>query len=179
MFSRSRVARGIALVVGLVCVGSPALAQQKIAVIDVARIMTESKRGQEVVRLLEELQAQKRTELEALNTEIGALRNRIQEGRLSLADDALEKLGVELQQKTLSLERASEDAERELQVMQQTDIKRVEDDVLPIIQAVGLELGFTLIFNKFQSGLVFASEEVDITDEILLRFDAVSAASGE
>ena len=174
MFLRSRVTSGIVLAVGLFGAGSPVLAQQKIAVIDVARIMTESKRGQEVVRQLEQLQAQKRTELEALNTDIGSLRNRIQEGRLSLADDALEKLLLELQQKTVSLERASEDAERELQAMQQSDIKKVEDDVLPIIQTVGRELGFTLIFNKFQSGLVFASEEVDITNEILSRFDAES-----
>ena len=176
MFSRSRVARGIALVVGLVCVGSPVLAQQKIAVIDVARIMTESKRGQEVVRQLEKLQVDKRAELDDLNNEMVELRNRIQEGRLSLAEDALEKLRMQLQEMAVKLERAREDAERELQAMQQNDIKKVEDDVLPIIQEVGRELGYTLIFNKFQSGLVFAADEVDITDEILARFNA---ASGE
>ena len=176
MFSRSRVARGIALAVGLVCVGSPVLAQQKIAVIDVARIMTESKRGQAVVAELEKLQVDKRGQLEGLNNEIVELRNRIQEGRLSLAEDALEKLRVELQEKALQLERAREDAERELQAMQQTDIKKVEADVMPIIQEVGRDLGFSLIFNKYQSGLVFAVDEVDITDEVLVRFDA---ASGE
>ena len=176
MFSRSRVARGIALAVGLVCVGSPVLAQQKIAVIDVARIMTESKRGQAVVAELEKLQVDKRAQLEGLNNELVELRNRIQEGRLSLAEEALEKLRAQLQERALNLERAREDAERDLQTMQQSDIKKVEDDVMPIILEVGRELGYTLIFNKFQSGLVFAAEEVDITDEILSRFDA---ASGE
>ena len=176
MFSRSRVTRGFALTVGLICGGSPLLAQQKIAVIDVARIMTESKRGQEVVAELEKLQGDMRTQLEAMNEGIVELRNRIQEGRLSLAEDALEKLQADLQEKGVQLERAREDAERQLQTMQQTDIKKVENDVLPIIQEVGRELGYSLIFNKFQSGLVFAGDEVDITDEILARFDA---ASGE
>ncbi len=176
MFSRSRVARGVVLAAGLACAGFPVLAQQKIAVIDVARIMTESKRGQAVVAELEKLQVDKRAELEGLNNEIVELRNRIQEGRLSLAEEALQKLQSELQEKALTLDRAREDAERQLQTMQQNDIKKVEADVLPIIEEVGRDLGFTLIFNKFQSGLVFASEEVDITDEILLRFDA---ASGE
>ena len=175
-FSRLRVGSGIALAAGLLCAASPVVAQQKIAVIDVARIMTESKRGQAVVAVLEELQTQKRDELEALNLEIVELRNRIQEGRLSLAEEALEKLGAELQQKGVQLERAREDAERALQTMQQTDIKKVEDDVMPIILELGRELGYTLIFNKFQSGLVFAADEVDITDEVLARFDA---ASGE
>jgi outer membrane protein len=176
MFSRSRVARGITLTVGLICAGSPLLAQQKIAVIDVARIMTESKRGQKVVAELEKLQGDKRTQLEAMNEGIVELRNRIQEGRLSLAEDALEKLQAELQEKGVQLERAREDAERQLQTMQQTDIKKVENDVMPIIEEVGRELGYSLIFNKFQSGLVFAGDGVDITDEILARFDA---ASGE
>ena len=176
MFSRSRVARGTVLAVGLVCAGSPLLAQQKIAVIDVARIMTESKRGQAVVAELEKLQVDKRAQLEAMNDGIIELRNRIQEGQLSLAEDALEKLQTELQEKGLQLERAREDAERQLQTMQKNDIKKVENDVMPIIEQVGRELGYTLIFNKFQSGLVFAGDEVDITDEILARFDA---ASGE
>jgi outer membrane protein len=138
--------------------------------------MTESKRGQKVVAELEKLQGDKRTQLEAMNEGIVELRNRIQEGRLSLAEDALEKLQAELQEKGVQLERAREDAERQLQTMQQTDIKKVENDVMPIIEEVGRELGYSLIFNKFQSGLVFAGDGVDITDEILARFDA---ASGE
>jgi hypothetical protein len=33
-----------------------------------------------------------------------------------------------------------------------------------------------VIFNKFQSGLLFASDTIDITDTILERFDQVTAA---
>lgn len=47
----------------------------------------------------------------------------------------------------------------------------------PIIEAAGAEGGYTLIFNKFQSGLVFAAEQVDITDEIIRRFDAAAASA--
>ena len=44
---------------------------------------------------------------------------------------------------------------------------------MPIINAYGAEQGYSLIFNKFESGLVFAEDAIDITDEILRRFDAL------
>jgi Skp family chaperone for outer membrane proteins len=31
----------------------------------------------------------------------------------------------------------------------------------------------TLIFNKFQSGLVYADETIDITDEVIQRFNKI------
>ena len=175
MLSRWKSARRVAFAVCLASTAAPLFAQEaKIAVIDVTRIMTESKRGQAVVAELEKLQLEKRDELEALTKEATDLRNRIQEGRLSLTEGALSELEAQLQEQTLALERAREDAQRDLQQMQATDIKKVEDDVMPIIQEVGKELGFTLIFNKFQSGLVYATDDVDITDLILQRFDAAS-----
>ena len=42
---------------------------------------------------------------------------------------------------------------------------------MPVIETVGQERGLTLIFNKFQSGLVFADQGVDITDEVIRRFN--------
>jgi Skp family chaperone for outer membrane proteins len=36
---------------------------------------------------------------------------------------------------------------------------------------VGREQGLTLIFNKFQSGLVYADQSVDITDDVIRRFN--------
>jgi outer membrane protein len=42
-----------------------------------------------------------------------------------------------------------------------------------VIDAVGQERGLTLIFNKFQSGLVYADEAVDITDDVIRRFNTI------
>ena len=47
--------------------------------------------------------------------------------------------------------------------------------MLPVITQVGKERGFTLIFNKFQSGLVYADEAVDVTDDVLKRFNTTVA----
>jgi Skp family chaperone for outer membrane proteins len=38
-------------------------------------------------------------------------------------------------------------------------------------------MGFTLIFNKFQGALVYADDSVDITDQVIERFDASSSSN--
>ena len=35
---------------------------------------------------------------------------------------------------------------------------------MPVINQVGKELGYTLIFRKFESGLIYADEAIDITN---------------
>ena len=35
---------------------------------------------------------------------------------------------------------------------------------MPVINQVGKELGYTLIFRKFESGLIYADEAIDITE---------------
>jgi Skp family chaperone for outer membrane proteins len=42
---------------------------------------------------------------------------------------------------------------------------------MPVIDEVGREQKLQLIFNKFQSGLVYAEETLDITDLVLRRFN--------
>ncbi len=56
------------------------------------------------------------------------------------------------------------------------EIEKIESAVFPIINQVGKEGGYTLIFNKFQSGLVYADETIDITDQVIQRLDADAAA---
>ena len=43
---------------------------------------------------------------------------------------------------------------------------------MPIINQVGKELGYALIFNMRQAGLVFADEAVDITAAVIERFNS-------
>ena len=172
MFVGSRGARQLALGVALVLAAAPVVAQQKIAVINAARVMSESKRGQVALAKIEEAQATKRAELEALNASLQALQREYTEGRLSLTEARLEALEEEITAKARNLEREQEDAQLALQKLSEKDLREIEQSILATIDAVGKELGYDLIFDMRQSGLVFASDSVDITSAVLQRFDA-------
>lgn len=177
---RACAAIGALVVGGLLCAtlgAAPAQAQAqgvKVAVIDVQRLVTDSVAGKEALAKLKKLQDDKIAEGKAKQDEIEQLRKRLAEGRLSLADDKITELEKQVEDKITSFRRFQEDAERELNKSRDAAFADIERRVSPIIEQAGKEGGYTLIFNKFQSGLVYAIETSDITDQIVQRFDATA-----
>ena len=47
----------------------------------------------------------------------------------------------------------------------------LEAKIKSVIDTIGKEMGLAAIFNKFESGLVYASDAVDITDTVIKRFN--------
>jgi outer membrane protein len=174
------VLRAAALPALLLLAAAPAAAQapMKIAVIDSDRIVAESARGKAALERLKTLQDQKVAEGRRLQQEIADLRKRLDEGRLSLAPDKLQELTKQIQDRGIALERFQTDAARELEQERETVLAAIERDVLVVIDAIGKEQGYTFIFNKYRSGLVFAAEATDITNLVIQRFDAAPRPAG-
>ncbi len=71
----------------------------------------------------------------------------------------------------IAIRRFEDDAKRELEDARRRELGGLEQRILPVINQIGQERGITLIFNKFQSGLVYADEAVDITDDVIREFN--------
>ncbi len=154
----------------LLAAGSVA-AETKIAVIDVERVVRDSDPGKGSLQKLKELQDAKVEEGRALQASLDELKDRFNKQRFTLTDDKLEELSKEIEDKNIALKRYQDDAQRALDEARRKALDGLEAKIMPIITQLGTEQGYTLIFNKFQSGLVYASETVDITDEVIRRFN--------
>jgi outer membrane protein len=171
---------------GLALLAAPAAAQQaapaaaapapagplKIAVIDTEKILLSSQAGKKALADLKKLQEQKETELRAKAQELKDLQTKITEGRLSLAQDKLAELSKQYEEKEIALRRQQDDATRELNKKRDEMLAQIDGRVMPVINQAGKDLGYTLIFRKFESGLIYADEAVDITSLIIQRLDA-------
>jgi outer membrane protein len=154
----------------------PATAQ-KVGVIEVQRIVQESAVGKESLARIQKIQVGKQDELTKRQNELRDIEKRIQEQGKSLSEEAMEKLQKDYQTKALDLKRFQDDAQRELEELQRKELGELERRVLPVIEAVSKELGFSLVFNKFQSGLLHADAGVDITDAVIQKFNTAIAAA--
>jgi outer membrane protein len=173
-----------ASLLGLALAGIPAVAQAapaaapaatgnlRIAVIDTEKILLSSNAGKKAVADLKKLQEQREKELGARAQELKDLQSKINDGRLSLAQDKLADLSKQYEEKEISLRRAQDDATRELTKKRDEMLASIDDRVMPVINQVGKELGYTLIFRKFESGLIYADDGVDITNVVIQRIDA-------
>lgn len=159
--------------------GAPLAAQTvKVAVIDVERILLESNRGKAALQEIDDLRKQKQQQGQSMQKELTDLQSRFTDGQLSLSEDKLAELRKQIEDKTIALKRFQDDATRELTKKRDEVLDQIEKSVFPVINQIGKEGGYTLIFNKYNSGLVYADETVDITAQVIERYNASAAGQG-
>jgi outer membrane protein len=149
----------------------PAAAQSKVAVIDVQRVVAESDPGKEAIQKLKVVSDAKVQEGQTLQQEMATLQEQFNKQRFTVSEQRLAEMTKELEDKNIAIRRFEDDAKRELEEARRRELGGLEERILPIINQIGQEEGITVIFNKFQSGLVYADEAVDITDDVILRFN--------
>ena len=168
----------LACIAAAVLASTAAHAQSpKLAVVDTQAIISQSELGKAGTREIEAFQTAKRSELESMSQEIQALRNRLNEGQMSLSEGELQTIQAEMEAEVAGLRRAQEDANRELQKRSEAVMANIEKQVMPVISQIGSEGGYTMIFNKFSSGLVHVDESADITLDVIQRLNEITAGT--
>lgn len=152
-------------------------APSRVAVINVQRVLLESNQGKAARAKLEKVAVQKQEKAKAMRTELDNLEKEISTKRLSLSQDKLEEMTKQYDEKKISLQRFAQDADRELKAEEQRTLVELEKSIRPVIDQLGKEMGFALIFNKLESGLVYASDAVEITDTVIKRYNEASPAA--
>jgi outer membrane protein len=142
-----------------------------VAVIDVNLLVQDSAAGKEAMARLHKAQNDKVAQRKKLTDELDGLQKQLETQRTTLTDAKIAQLQKEIEDKGVALKRFDDDAQQELQEAQKKELDSLEKQIMPIIREVGREMKYQLIFNKFQSGLVYADDSVDITDLVLKRFN--------
>ena len=152
-------------------------AATRIGVIEVQRIVQESAVGKESLARVQKLQQGKQDELTKRQKELRDLEQKIQDQGKSLSEDAMEKLQKDYQGKAVDLKRFQDDAQRELEEAQRKELGDLEKRIMPVINEVAKEQGYQLVFNKFNSGLLFADDKsTDLTEAVITKFNSMIAA---
>ncbi len=184
MLSRVAFGRGsyTVLVAALASIfaGFPLAAQGtiggKVGVFNTDQVMAESQPGQQALALFNQLRDQRFVELQVQQNELNALQQQVITAAAGSPEAA--RLQREMEDMMLKLERLQEDVQQELGLRQNELTSEIMQMVAEIIDVVGEEEGYTLIFNVAQSGLVYVGATLDITDEIIRRVNAMGAPGG-
>ena len=154
----------------------PAAPPQKLAVVDTERILLTSQLGKKALEDLKKLQSQKENELKVKGEGLLALQKQFSDGQATLGADQRASLQRQLQEGKTELDRMREDATRELNKKRDDVLAGIDQKVMPVINQVGKELGYGMIFRKFESGLIYADDGLDITNAVIQRLDKTKTA---
>lgn len=155
-----------------------AFAQQnlKIGVINSQEVLDKSIEGKKVIVRLEERRKQSQANLAKLDDEIRQLETKLNTQRLTLTEEAVLQYSSDLDRKRTERQRMGEDSYRDLQELSNRLFTKLQGELLPIIEQIGKEKGLDIIFDLGKSGAVWWSPTIDITAEVIKKYDAAKAS---
>jgi outer membrane protein len=143
----------------------------KMAFIDIQRIIAESIDGKAASARVKALNDKKVAELNDKNKALQADQQKLQSGGSVLSDAAREDLQRKIERQNTDIERLTQDAQKELQDLQQSLQLDFQRKLTPIIGEVSAEKGLHMVFSVQDAGLAWASPGLDITVDVIKRFD--------
>ena len=158
--------------------GQPSSAQAvptRIAVIDVQKVLGQSTAGRAATAKIKQLQDSRMSRAKVLDEELRTLNTQLTAAGVTPARRA--QLEGQIAEKRVAMQRFAEDADKEIGTTRDRELLALETRIKPIVDAVGKEMQLAVIFNKFESGLVYANPSLDITDTVITRFNAAAPAA--
>lgn len=161
----------------IAALASSGLAQQiiKIGVVNSQEVLEKSAEGKRVLAQLQDKDKRNQAELSRRDQEIQELQTRLNTQRLTLTPEALRNLSTDLQRKQTERQRFFEDAGREMNELAERLFQRIQNELLPIIEQMGKENGMDVIFDLGKSGAIYFSPSIEITQDVIQRYDASKA----
>jgi outer membrane protein len=149
----------------------------KIAVVDIQRVASESNEGKASNAKAQDLYQQKQTQLNDLNKKLQADQQKLQQGQSVMNEQARSQLERDIERQQKEIQRFSQDAQDEVQNLQGDLQDAFQRKLLPIIQQVVQERGIQVLLSRADAGIVWADPGLDLTADVIKRFDAASTAA--
>lgn len=145
---------------------------QRIAVIDVNQVMSGSAAGKAASARVEAAQDERGKKADADNAEIQKLTQDLGVHQLAWSETQIAERHRQINEKQAALDRYVKASQKELADLRDRELMRLEKQLGPIIDTVAKEKNLDAVFNKYESGLIFAADRIDITAEVIARFNA-------
>ena len=146
----------------------------KYAFLNIQRIAAESAEGKALAGRVQTLNQQKVTELNEKNKQLQTAQQKLEQGASVLSPIAAGQLQKDIERMQVDIQRFTEDAQQEVNTLQTQLQEEFQAKLSPVVQQVATEKGLHLLFSAADAGIVWADLSLDITGEIIQRFDAAA-----
>ncbi len=175
---RRSTSKSILLIFCIAGLMSLSYAQQpmRIGVVDSQEVLEKSQEGKRVTAQIESKNKTLQEDLVRLDDKIRELETKLNTQRLTLSQEALNNLLSDIDKRRTERARFVEDSRRELNDLTQRLFQRLQNELVPIINEIGKEKNLDIIFDRGSSGIIFYNPAVDLTPEVIQKYDASKAS---
>lgn len=168
--------KGLSLVLMLTLVLSfPGLAlgdnPKGIGYVDMQKALNSSISGKEARKKFSNKLKKTQDLLEAKQKELTELKESLEKQSLYLSEDARNEKEKEYQNRMRDYQRLIKDSQEELKGEESEMVKKIFKELRVIVGKIGEKGNYTMIFEKNASGILYGSDAVDLTDELIKAYD--------
>ena len=146
----------------------------KIGVVDIDQAISSTTEGKAAREEFARKQRDAEGKVQPMIEKYQALEEDLKQKKFVLSDEALFQKQLDLAQMRNEIETKMKELETQLQL----DQKRLEGPLtkklVEVIESVGKEAGFTLIMRRGSPGLLYTREALDITDQVIKKYNQKS-----
>jgi outer membrane protein len=146
-----------------------------IGVVDSQRALLTSAEGKKAASQIQSNDLKLKTDLAKIDDEIRNLQTKMNTQRLTMTEEAMLQAQADLDRKTTQRKRSEEDAGQASQRFTAGLLQKIRDEMLVILNALAKEKAFDLVLDAANGGVAFVNPEIDVTGELIKRYDASKA----
>ena len=159
----------VALALGLLLPAAASAQDLKIAFVDTTRAAANSKEGKSADQYLKDLRERKRDEFRPKDEKLKRMRDEYETQRFVLSKEALQEREIDLMKVQRNLERDLEEAQEEFEIEQRKRMHPSRKSSRKVVDEIARDGGYGVVFEKTSPGVVFYSDGLDITDDVIER----------
>ncbi len=156
---------------------APFPAGAKYAFVNIQRIAAESQQGKALSARVQQLNQQKVTELNDKNKALQTAQQKLDSGASVLSEGARAQLAKDIDRQQTEIQRFTDDAQKEVEEMQNELQAEFQQKLGPVIQQIAQEKKLEILFSALDAGIIWADAGLDLTAEVIRRFDTAAPAA--
>lgn len=148
----------------------------KIGYVDINKALNESDNGKKATKILEDMVNSKKPIFLEKEEELKKLEEELKKQSSVLTPEAKKSKEEQFNKLLRDYQRMLKDFNEELQKKQEEFTQEIQRDLIEIINKFAEEEGYSIIFEKGSSGIIYSPKKFDVTDNVLKRYNETAKA---
>lgn len=152
-------------------ISTAARAEVKFGYVDLQRALKEIEEGRQAKAKLQSMLEAKQKEIDKEQEGIRKEAEMLEKQSSAMSQETLMAKRTELQRKAAELAQRYQKGQAEMQNTERTELQGIFQKMDPIIKDIAEREGFTMVFEKTDSGIVYAPSSLDLTNELIRLYN--------
>ena len=149
-----------------------ARAEVKLGFVDLQRALNEVEEGKTAKAALKHDFDEKQKQLDGKKAEFEKLKTEFEKQSVVLADQAKREKAADLDRKALELQQFFVQLQKDLSERERDMTRGIFEKMAAIVREIAEAEGFSMVLERTDAGLVYAQTSLDLTNELIRKYNA-------